>query len=183
MVRLRKASAPMGLVVPGRSEVEKEWSPGKESGPASPRLRRGGGCVVVAGGGRDLAWPVAQVAASLLGVTGGRSVHFLLHGDARGADQAIDRAARRLGWAVQAMPAQWERHGRAAGPIRNHQLLRRALLAAQVMGQPGLPASVLVVAFPGGRGTASLVNQARALDLEVVLINASSAALSVSPSL
>ena len=183
MVRLRKASPLVGLAVPGGSEVAREWSPGKESGPASPRLRRGGGCVVVAGGGRDLAWPVAQLAASLLGVTGGRAVHLLLHGDARGADQAIDRAARRLGWAVQVMPAEWERHGRAAGPIRNRQLLRRALLAAQVMGQPGLPASVLVVAFPGGRGTASLVNQARALDLEVVPIDASSPALSVSPSL
>ncbi|MEB3353865.1 MAG: hypothetical protein VKM34_06480 [Cyanobacteriota bacterium] len=119
----------------------------------------------------------------MLGVTGGRAVHLWRHGDARGADQAIDRAARRLGWAVQAMPAEWERHGRAAGPIRNRQLLRRALLAAQVMGSPELPVSVLVVAFPGGRGTASLVNQAQALDLEVVLINASSAALSVSPSL
>ena len=183
MVRSWKASAPMGLVVPGRSEVEKEWSPGKESGPASPRLRRGGGCVVVAGGGRDLAWPVAQVAASLLGVTGGRSVHLLLHGDARGADQRIARAASQLGWPVKGVPAEWQRHGRAAGPIRNRQLLRRAQLAAQVMGSPGFPVSVLVVAFPGGRGTASLVDQAKALDLEVVAIDATSPVLSLSASL
>lgn len=182
MVRLRKASPLVGLAAPGGSEVHREWSPGKELVPASPLLR-GGGCVVVAGGGRDLAWPVAQVAASLLGVTGGRAVHLLLHGDARGADQVIDQAARRLGWAVQAMPAEWERHGRAAGPIRNRQLLRRALLAAQVMGSAGLPVSVLVVAFPGGRGTASLVDQAKALDLEVVAIDATSPVLSLSASL
>lgn len=144
-------------------------------------MRRGGGCVVVAGGGRDLAWPVAQVAAALLGVTGGRAVQLLLHGDARGADQLIDRAASRLGWPVQAVPAEWHRHGRAAGPIRNRALLRRAQLAAQVVNRPGCPASVLVVAFPGGRGTTSLVDQARALDLEVAQIPVSSSALSVSP--
>jgi hypothetical protein len=97
----------------------------------------------------------------MLGATGGRPVHLLLHGDARGADQSIDQAARRLGWAVKAMPADWQRHGRAAGPIRNRQLLRRALLAAQGLSAPGYPASVLVVAFPGGRGTASLVQLAR----------------------
>ena len=176
----RELAAPEGGL---GSAAGKAWSPVEGSGPVQPPVRLGCSRVVVAGGGRDLAWPAARVAAALLGATRGRPVHLLLHGDARGADQAIDRAARRLGWAVQVMPAEWERHGRAAGPIRNRQLLRRALLAAQVMGQPGLPASVLVVAFPGGRGTASLVDQALELDLEVVAIDANSPALSVSPSL
>jgi hypothetical protein len=35
--------------------------------------------VIVAGGGRDLAWPHQHVAAELLGCSGGRPVHLLLH--------------------------------------------------------------------------------------------------------
>jgi hypothetical protein len=136
-------------------------APMEKLGPVESPERRCCSRVVVAGGGRDLAWPPARVAAGLLGASGGRPVHLLLHGAARGADQSIDRAARQLGWAVQAVPAEWERHGRAAGPIRNRQLIRRALLAAQGLSAPGYPASVLVVAFPGGRGTASLVQLAR----------------------
>jgi hypothetical protein len=163
MVELSVVGAPVVLPGPGGSGIEKSLSPGDESGPAAVPGPERLCCsrVVVAGGGRDLIWPRARVAAALLGASGGRPVHLLLHGDARGADQSIDRAARQLGWAVQAVPADWPRLGRAAGPIRNRQLLRRALLAAQSLSSPGYPASVLVVAFPGGRGTASLVQLAR----------------------
>jgi K+-sensing histidine kinase KdpD len=59
------------------------------------------------------------------------------------------------------MPAQWERHGRAAGPIRNRELLEQAIARAMAHTSPVSIASVLVVAFPGGLGTASLVQQAR----------------------
>jgi len=117
--------------------------------------------VIVAGGGRDLAWPVERIASALLQRSGGRAVHLLLHGGARGADQAIGRAAHQLGWRVQALAADWHRHGRAAGPIRNRLLLEQALLEAQAHTSPPFSASVLVIAFPGGAGTASLVQQAR----------------------
>jgi predicted Rossmann-fold nucleotide-binding protein len=123
--------------------------------------------VIVAGGGRDLAWPPPRVAAELLGCSGGRPVHLLLHGGARGADAAIARAARQLGWPVAALPADWRRHGRAAGPIRNRQLLEAAIRQAQALSAGGLPVSVLVVAFPGGAGTASLVQQARRIHAPV----------------
>ncbi|MBR0908260.1 hypothetical protein [Bradyrhizobium liaoningense] len=56
------------------------------------------------------------------------------------ADACADRWARSRHIDVQAFPAAWVRHGNAAGPIRNGQMLRD--------GKPGL-----VVAFPGGRGT------------------------------
>jgi hypothetical protein len=59
------------------------------------------------------------------------------------------------------MPAEWRRHGRAAGPIRNRELLEQAIARAVAHTSPGSIASVLVVAFPGGAGTASLVQQAR----------------------
>jgi predicted Rossmann-fold nucleotide-binding protein len=117
--------------------------------------------VIVAGGGRDLAWPVERIASALLQRSGGRAVHLLLHGGARGADQAIGRAAHQLGWRVQSLAAEWRRFGRCAGPIRNRQLLEQALIEAQAHTSASFSASVLVIAFPGGAGTASLVQQAR----------------------
>ncbi|MFO8238205.1 MAG: SLOG family protein [Prochlorococcaceae cyanobacterium] len=119
------------------------------------------GRVLVAGGGRDLLWLPEQIAAALLARTGGQVVHGLLHGGARGADRAIGRAARQLGWPVAVLPADWHRHGRAAGPIRNRELLELAISRAVALSSAAAPVSVLVVAFPGGAGTASLVQQAR----------------------
>ncbi|MBD2422843.1 hypothetical protein H6G16_05075 [Cyanobium sp. FACHB-13342] len=128
-----------------------------------PRSGSAYSLVIAAGGGRDLAWPHQRVAAELLARSGGRLVHLLLHGGARGADAAIGRAAHQLGWSSLVMPAQWERHGRAAGPIRNRELLQQAIARAEAHTSPGSIASVLVVAFPGGAGTASLVQQARSM--------------------
>jgi predicted Rossmann-fold nucleotide-binding protein len=129
--------------------------------PSRPEIAPARSLVIAAGGGRDLAWPHQRIAAELLARTGGRPVHLLLHGGARGADAAIGRAAHQLGWASLVMPAQWQRHGRAAGPIRNRELLEQAIARAEAHSSPGYQASVLVVAFPGGTGTASLVQQAR----------------------
>jgi hypothetical protein len=128
---------------------------------ATPLKPARAGRVVVAGGGRDLLWSPQQVAAALLARTNGQVVHGLLHGGARGADRAIGRAARQLGWPTEVLPADWHRHGRAAGPIRNRELLELAISRAVALTSAAAPVAVLVVAFPGGAGTASLVQQAR----------------------
>ena len=114
--------------------------------------------VIVAGGGRALDWAGDQIATALLQATAGRPVALLLHGGARGGDRLIDHAARSLAWPVEVIPAEWGRYGRAAGPLRNGLMLRRALEQAAPS-----QASVLVVTFPGAAGTASLVRQARHL--------------------
>ena len=129
--------------------------------PSRPEIVPARSLVIAAGGGRDLAWPHQRIAAELLARSGGRLVHLVLHGGARGADAAIGRAAGQLGWCSLAMPAQWQQHGRAAGPIRNRELLQQAIARAEAHASPGSLASVLVVAFPGGPGTASLVQLAR----------------------
>jgi hypothetical protein len=126
---------------------------------SSPAIAPSRSLVIAAGGGRDLAWPQQRVVAELLARS--RLVHLLLHGGARGADAAIGRAAQQLGWSALVMPAQWQRHGRAAGPIRNRELLQQAIAKAVAHTSPGCLTSVLVVAFPGGAGTASLVREAR----------------------
>ncbi len=118
--------------------------------------------VVVAGGGRDLDWSPLMVAAALSSAAAGRLVQLVLHGGARGADRAIDAAAHRLGWPVQAMPAQWARYGIAAGPVRNGQMLRRASEEATTHSRTA-PTGVLVIALPGRSGTASLLQQAHRL--------------------
>lgn len=70
----------------------------------------------------------------------------VMHGDARGADALAAQAALDLGFWVEAHPAEWKAHGKAAGPIRNRQMLDM---------KPDL-----VIAFPGGRGTADCVGEA-----------------------
>jgi len=117
-----------------------------------------GPLVIVAGGGRALDWPLDRIAAALRQSTACRPVLHLLHGGARGADRLIDHAARSLAWPVEVIPAEWGRYGRAAGPLRNGLMLRRAIEQAAPA-----QASVLVVAFPGAAGTASLLRQARHL--------------------
>ena len=119
-----------------------------------------GQLVIVAGGGRDLTWPSELIATHLLRASSGRIVQALLHGAARGADQAIASAADQLGWPQIACPAAWQQHGRAAGPIRNRQMLHQAIDQASALP---LGAGLLVIAFPGSRGTASLLDQARRL--------------------
>ena len=130
---------------------------------SSPAIAPSHSLVIVAGGGRDLLWLPAQIAAVLLARTSGQLVHGLFHGGARGADRAIGRAAFQLGWPVEVLPADWRRHGRAAGPIRNRELLELAISRAEALSSAAAPASVLVLAFPGAAGTDSLVREARRL--------------------
>jgi hypothetical protein len=56
---------------------------------------------------------------------------------------------------IAEFPAQWDLHGKRAGYLRNKQMLEE--------GQPDL-----VVAFPGGRGTADMVRQSREAGVPVI---------------
>ena len=98
--------------------------------------------VIVAGGGRDLDWPHPHIAAELLACSGSRPVLLVLHGGARGADQAISRAAQHLGWPAETLLADWRRYGRGAGPIRNGELLHTAVQRARALSRPGAPAGL-----------------------------------------
>lgn len=71
-----------------------------------------------------------------------------------GADWfAIVWAAKRGVW-FERYEADWKTHGRAAGPIRNQQMLDRE-------------SPELVIAFPGGRGTEDMVTRAREARIDV----------------
>ena len=47
----------------------------------------------------------------------------VIEGEARGADKMARRLAEEAGVPVVPCPAEWDRYGRAAGPIRNRRML------------------------------------------------------------
>ena len=81
----------------------------------------------------------------------------IVHGAACGADSMA------IGWAIHyaitciGMPADWKKHGRAAGPIRNQEMLDKH-------------APHMIIAFPGGRGTADMVSRARKAGIDLAEI-------------
>jgi cysteine synthase len=78
----------------------------------------------------------------------------LMHGGARGVDQIAAEWARTKPEIQRFVcHANWKAHGRAAGPMRNLRMLE---------WKPDL-----VVAFPGGRGTTNMVNQAKVAGVPV----------------
>lgn len=52
------------------------------------------------------------------------SVEVVIQGEATGADVMGKQAAIQLGIPVLSFPADWRKHGRSAGPIRNRQQLK-----------------------------------------------------------
>ena len=66
----------------------------------------------------------------------------LVSGGARGADSYGEDYAASYGYTVDRFPADWNTHSKAAGHIRNQQMLDSGI--------------DLAVEFPGGRGTADM---------------------------
>jgi hypothetical protein len=79
--------------------------------------------------------------------------HTLVHGAAPGADSIAAEIARVRGWEIEAHPADWTTRGRAAGPLRNQEMIDSG--------------GDLVLAFPGGNGTADCVRRARRAGIRV----------------
>ena len=76
-------------------------------------------------------------------------IDTLIHGEASGADHLAACWATSHKLKVEGYRADWHNLGAAAGPIRNAKMLTE--------GKPDL-----VIAFPGGRGTADMVRRAKA---------------------
>lgn len=110
--------------------------------------------IVIVTGGRNYA-DQAHVFATLDRIDDDRQITRLVVGSRRGADELAYRWATSNGRRVDVHYADWRKHGRAAGPIRNAKMIAEE--------RPDL-----VVAFPGGSGTADCVRQARAAGVEVV---------------
>lgn len=77
----------------------------------------------------------------------------IIHGGAPGADTLAGRWAKLNGVACEVFPAQWAEHGKSAGPRRNQKMLDAG--------------ANLVIAFPGGAGTAHMVRIAKKAGISV----------------
>lgn len=96
-------------------------------------------------------------------------IKTIIEGGARGADAiaagwAVETQGARAAVALESFPADWNKHGKGAGPIRNQKMLDE--------GKPDL-----VLAFhtdPGlGKGTADMVRRAKkaGVPVEVFLVS------------
>lgn len=79
-------------------------------------------------------------------------------GGAPGADKLAHHWAGVMGLSTEVYRADWDKYGPAAGPIRNGLMLAN--------GHPEL-----VVAFPGGKGTANMADLARRAGVRVIEVN------------
>lgn len=84
----------------------------------------------------------------------------VIHGCATGADSEAQNWAEMMGIKQAPYRADWRLYGRAAGPMRNQRMLDE--------GKPDM-----VIAFPGGRGTADMIRRAEASGVKVVLAHPS----------
>lgn len=93
-------------------------------------------------------------------VLNGFGITEIIEGEAAGADRLSRVYGERHRIPVARFPADWTKYGKAAGAIRNKQML--------VEGQPEL-----VIAFrgPNSRGTQNMINQARKAGIETVVID------------
>ncbi len=94
-------------------------------------------------GGRD--YDQAEVVDAILDATKktfGEIV--LIQGGASGADRLAKMWAKRNNVRCEQYNADWDKHGKAAGPIRNQWMIDD--------GKPDY-----FVAFPGGKGTADMI--------------------------
>jgi hypothetical protein len=83
-----------------------------------------------------------------------RGIDVIVHGDATGADALADEWAQLRGVQRVKYPASWA-SGRGAGPRRNARMLDEV--------RPDI-----VVAFPGGAGTADCIRQAKQRGIDVL---------------
>ena len=108
---------------------------------------------VLIAGGRDFN-NEEEMWAALSGLSS-TTTTAVISGGARGADRLGEGWAKARGIPVERYPALWEEHGKAAGHIRN-----------QLMLDDGKPD--LVVVFPGGKGSTSMVQKARKAGVDTV---------------
>lgn len=83
---------------------------------------------------------------------------IVVSGTARGADRLGERYARERGYRIERYPADWDRDGNSAGPIRNAKMADNA--------------DALIAFWDGqSRGTKNMIDTAREKGLAVRVIN------------
>lgn len=86
-----------------------------------------------------------------------RNLH-IIQGGAEGADGLAREWALDRCQALTTYPANWREHGKGAGPIRNQWMLDDS-------------DADIVVAFPGGSGTANMVRKTQRAEIELAILS------------
>lgn len=83
----------------------------------------------------------------------------------RGADLLANDIAKQWGWTIESYPADWDRYGNRAGPIRNAEMLE--------LGKPTIGLAFGVLMRNGYQsGTGDMVSGLGELGVPVILIGA-----------
>ena len=111
---------------------------------------------IIVCGSRD--WTDEETIKSFLEAYMGATI---IHGCCRGADWIAGSIAREMGLTVLEMPAEWDKYGLAAGPIRNQKMIEL---------NPDV-----VIAFHGdinnSKGTKDMVRRAKENDIPVRIVS------------
>ena len=110
---------------------------------------------VLVTGGRDFN-DTAKLYRNLDNLHESSNITHIIHGAADGADALAGRWARARGIQEIRCPANWAFHGNSAGHVRN-----RAMLALK---------PDMVMAFPGGRGTADMKDAASKAKIKIIYV-------------
>ncbi len=124
--------------------------------PKPPTVDR----IALIAGGRDYVFGRDE-RKWLDGLNAALGITLVVHGAAPGADTGGRLWAEARGIATKAFPADWNRHGNAAGPLRNEAMANYLL--------HNYPAYSVVILFPGGRGTANMHALAENRNLRIIL--------------
>jgi hypothetical protein len=90
----------------------------------------------------------------------GHKVDCIISGHAKGADSLGERFAEEYNIPCEIYPADWDKYGKAAGLIRNAQMLKE--------GKVGL---VLAFLAPESRGTKNMIEQSIKVKKPVKVVN------------
>lgn len=87
------------------------------------------------------------------------TIGTIISGHAKGADQMAEMWADERGVKVELYPADWDTHGKTAGPIRNQEMLD--------FGKPDM-----VIAFPtkNSRGTWDMVRRTNKAGVKLYVV-------------
>ena len=90
-------------------------------------------------------------------INGKTMIKTIISGHAKGADQMAEMYAQEMGIKTEVYPANWNRYGKKAGYLRNVQMAEE--------GKPDL-----IIAFPGGKGTAMMIKIGKERGINVMEI-------------
>ncbi len=96
----------------------------------------------------------------------------MVSGNAKGVDSTAERFAKKQGIDLAMFPANWEKHGKGAGPIRNKQMLEYGIMMANHMD---VEVRLLAIPYPEavGGGTNHMIQTCQNAGIEIFTYDAS----------